>query len=194
MTVSNRPLDAKRNWNGWKIAFFVMLLLFEFAREWAVLADAGGAVPNGTARVFSYGSFTTAQGRWARIDGGGKLMPAVVTIDCQQELERCIEASTTINDEYVYSPEIDWFEAKFSDDAVTYENDVPDCARYSVRIDLKLKKTFAVRERKSNPANPNCAKLEPRIEMQLGDPYEPDADPTKGHFVPLVSILRAVLQ
>src|SRR3546814_16654116 len=33
-------------------------------------------------------------------------------------------------------------------DAVTYENDNPDCARYHVRIDLGLKQVFAVRERK----------------------------------------------
>jgi hypothetical protein len=179
--------------NGWKVAFFVMLILFEVAREAAVLAGSRGAVPNGTAVVSSYEGSATAKGRWTRLDGGSRLMPAVVTIDCRQDLGRCVEASTIISNEYVYSPEIDWFDARFGDDAITYENDVPNCARYLVRIDLKLKKTFAVRERKDNPANPTCAKLEPRVEMQLGEPYEQSADPSNGHFVPFFWLIRSIL-
>lgn len=131
-------LDRRRRWNGWKIAFFVVLILFELAREVAVLEGAQGAVPNGTAIVFSYEGSATAKGRWSRIDGGGRLMPAVVTIDCRKELGRCVEASTMISDKYVYAPELDWFDATFGDDAISYENDIPNCARYSVRIDLKL--------------------------------------------------------
>ena len=192
--IDEQTKPAKRNArNWWKVGFFVVLFLFEFAREWAVLAESRGAVPNGMAIVTSYEGFTTAKGRWMRIDGGGSLMPALVTIDCRSDSGQCLEASTTVSDEYVYAPEISRFDAKFTDDAVTYENDVPDCALYSVRIDLKLKKTFAVRERKDNARNVNCAKLEPRIEMQLGDAYVQDSDPGKGHFVPLFSILRAVL-
>jgi hypothetical protein len=53
---------------------------------------------------------------------------------------------------YVYAPQLDWFDATFAADAVTYENNVPECARYSVRIDLKLSKAFAVRERKTAPS------------------------------------------
>lgn len=180
--------SRRRNW--WKIAFFVVLFLFECAREAAVLAEAQGAIPNGTAIVFSYEGFTTAKGRWMRIDGGSRLMPALVTINCRRDLGRCVEASTVVSDEYVYAPELDWFDARFDDDAVTYENDNPDCARYAVRIDLKLKKTFAVRERKNNPGNPNCANLEPRVDMQLGDPYERNNDAGKGHFVPIFSLIR----
>lgn len=192
MTV-DAPLARRKTWSGWKIAFFVMLLLFEGAREAAVLAAARGAVPNGMALVSSYEGFTTAKGRWTRIDGGSRLMPAVVTIECRRDLGRCVEASTTVSDEYVYSPEIDWFDAKFGEDAITYENDIPDCARYAVRIDLRLKKTFAVRERKDNPSNPTCAKLEPRIEMQLGDPNEGETDSGKDHFVPIFTLIRMVL-
>lgn len=189
--MSDLVPTSRRNW--WKIAFFVMLLLFEGAREAAVLAEAQGAVPNGIAIVSSYGGFTTAKGRWTRIDRGDRLVPAVVTIDCRQDMGQCIEASSMVHDEYVYSPEINWFDARFADDAVTYESDAPDCARYSVRIDLKLKKAFAVRERKDNPKNANCATLESRIEMQLGDPYESGTDLGKGHFVPIFSMIRAAL-
>jgi hypothetical protein len=70
-----------------------------------------------------------------------------------------------MSEQYVYTPEIDWFDAQFSGDAVSYENDRPDCARYSVRLDLKMQKVFAVRDRKENLSNANCANLEPRIEM-----------------------------
>src|SRR3546814_17362347 len=69
---------------------------------------------------------------------------------------------------YAGTPHLDEFDAKFSEDAVTYENDNPDCARYHVRIDLGLKKVFAVRERKDRPANPGCAALEKRVAMAIG--------------------------
>lgn len=195
MIVENQvvatPARRQRNW--WKMAFFVMLLMFELAREWAVIASAEVAQPNAPASLFSYSGYTIAEGRWRRLDGGSPIVPSTVAIDCRREHGRCIEATTTISDRYVYAPKLDWFDATFSQDAITYENDVPDCARYSVRLDLKLKKVFAVRERKDNPSNPTCAKLEPQIEMHLSDGHEGDRNPLEGHFVPLFSGVRALL-
>lgn len=93
---------------------------------------------------------------------------------------------------FIYAPTIDRFDASFESDAVTYENDIPDCATYSVRIDFKLNKVMAVRVRKDNPKNPNCANLEARVETQLGDGYE-SIDPAKGHFVPIFSLFRTLI-
>lgn len=45
-------------------------------------------------------------------------------------------------------PTVVRFDARCSLEAVSYENGNPDCARYSVRIDLRLKKVIAVRDRK----------------------------------------------
>lgn len=193
MTGFDQPAESKRKRNGWKIAFLVMLILFEIAREWAVIVSFQAAQPNATAHVFSSEGYTVAQGRWKRIDGGSPIVPSIVTIDCRRELGKCVEATTTMSELYVYAPQLDWFDATFAADAVTYENDVPECARYSVRIDLKLSKAFAVRERKSAPANPECAKLEPRVEMQMADGYDSAKNPADGHLVPVFAAIRAVM-
>ena len=182
----------RRNW--WKAAFFVVLIAFELTREFAVLAGAEGARPNTPAHLFSYDGYVNAQGSWKRIDGGGALVPGTVTIECQRETGRCLEASVMVSEQYVYAPEIDWFDARFSPDAVSYENDRPDCARYSVRLDLKMQKVFAVRDRKENPSNSNCANLERRIEMQLGDGFEFSRTGLDGHFVPIIGAIAALAQ
>ena len=93
---------------------------------------------------------------------------------------------------YVFAPQVERFEAKFAPDAVTYENDIPACAKYAVRIDLQLKKVFAVRDRKEAVTNPMCANLEDRIELQLGDGYSASDDPLADHFVPLLSGITAI--
>lgn len=190
--ATDPPAKSRRNW--WKVAFFVSLFALELAREIAVLAVAAGASPNASAIVFSLGGYVKAQGSWKRIDGGGPLMPTTVTIECRRETGKCVEASTSIHDEYVYAPELDWFDATFSQDAVSYVNDFPVCARYSVRLDLKMQKVFAVRERKKNPTNPNCTNLEQRIEMQLADGHESKRNTSEGHFVPIFSAIAALAE
>lgn len=189
---SANGVEQKRQRNWWKLAFFVALIAFEIAREIAVLASAQGAQPNTTARLINYGGYFRAQGSWRRIDGGGALVPGTVTIECQRETGRCLEASVMVSEQYVYAPEIDWFNARFSPDAVSYENDRPDCARYSVRLDLKMQKVFAVRDRKENPSNPNCANLERRIEMQLGNGFESSRTQLGGHFVPIIGAIAVL--
>ena len=69
-------------------------------------------------------------------------------------------------DEHFFPPELDWFDATFSPEGVSYTNDHPDCALYSVRIDTKTERAFATRERKHNPSNEMCAKMEKRIAME----------------------------
>lgn len=184
--------QPRRNW--WKVAFFVALIAFEFAREIAVLASAEGARPSVTSHFFHMEGFTSAKGSWKRIDGGGSLLPTTVTIECRENTGQCIEASVTMIDQFVYAPELDWFDAQFANDTVSYENDVPDCARYSVRIDMKMEKVFAVRDRKENPTNPNCTKIERRIEMQLGNSSDTWNKSREGHFVPLISAIAAIIE
>ena len=179
-------------WNWWKIGFFVALIAFEIAREFAVLSFAEGASPSVLADVAHFGDYTTARGRWRRIDGGDRLSPTTVTIECRQDIGKCIEASTWVNDKFVGAPELDWFDADFKAEAISYENDLPKCAKYSVRIDLKLDKVFAVRERKEEAKDAACAKLERRIEMQLGDGFDAEDNSINDHFVPVFQIIAAV--
>lgn len=183
-----------RRWNWWKVAFFVMLVLFEGAREIAVLEANSPAQVATLASVIGSGDYTVAQGRWNRIDGGSALAPTNVRIECRKEEGRCYEVFYNINGQYAGSPDLSIFPAQWGVDQISYENDDAACARYSVRIDGKLEKVFAVRERKDDPsmAGFDCTKLERRVEMTLTNGYEPHDDAAKGHFLPILSTLIAV--
>lgn len=181
---------AGRNW--WKIGFFVMLFLFEAAREWAVAVSSEPPKISTSLFVNRVNTLVSATGRWKRIDDGSKLIPGSVRITCWQNEARCYETGYNVLNGYAGTPSLDIFDATFSDEAVTYSNDVPDCARYSVRIDLELEKVFATRVRKDNPDNPNCSALEKRVEMTLGDGFEYD-DPFEKHFLPLLWIFKTAL-
>lgn len=184
---------TKRRWNWWKVGFFIALFAFELTREYAVLEAAEGAIPNAFAHVYGADGHAFAQGQWTRTDGGERLVPATVTIRCHQSRGECMEVSTMVMDDYVSTPDVDLFAANFTPDAVTYENDVPACAKYTVRIDLRLQQVLAVRERKERPTNPQCANMEPRIEMRLGDSSDSRPDLIEGHFVPLIQVIGSLL-
>lgn len=159
-----------------------------------MVTQAQGAVPNASAHVFSYNGFVKVTGSWKRIDEGGSLVPGTVTIECRQDSGQCLEASTMVSKEYVYAPELSWFDATFAPDSVSYVNDLPDCAIYSVRIDLTMKKAFAVRQKKERVTDSTCALLEDRIEMQIADGYDThtaEHDPFEESFVPILSLIRA---
>ena len=59
----------------------------------------------------------------------------------------------------------------------SFVNNYPLFAKTSIttkagpRIDLKLKKVIATRDRKENPAEGTCQNMERRIEMTLGDGF-----------------------
>lgn len=184
----------RRRWNWWKIAFFVLLVVFEITREVAVLASDQRAEPSAIKTIYSNDGYVTARGRWIRSDGGSPIMAGVVSIECRRETGQCLEASVTSNKQYYSPPELDWFDAKFTIDGVSYVNDNPECARYAVRIDTAQKRVFATRDRKSSPTNSRCQKMEERVAMELGDGYVRDPDPFKGHFVPLLSLLVGSLK
>lgn len=186
-------LERKPAYNWWKPAFFIAAFAFELAREIAVISSSTPAEPISQSMVFAIDGYVQAEGSWKRIDDGEELVPNTVSIQCERTTGKCIEASTTLSERYVFAPEISQFEAKFTPEAINYENKNATCADYSVRIDLKMKKAFSVRTRKENPQNSACSKLEPRIEMQLTDGYKIRRDTMEGHFVPILSILKAVL-
>jgi hypothetical protein len=186
-------VPARRNW--WKLAFFAMFLLFEIAREIAVLAASQQAEPASTSYVSSLDSYgyVSVKGSWKRIDGGENLLPTSVAIECRENMGKCIEASTWMDKNNVFAPEIDIFDATFTPDMVTYENDYPKCAKYFVRIDLKLQKAFSVRElKKTNKTE--CSKMEKRIEMQISDGYDKSGVIAQYHFVPILDILGAIIR
>lgn len=184
---SGRSWWQRRNW--WKIGFFVLLFVLEVCRE--IIVIQANPMPSIAANdyVGSFGGHTKATGRWQRTDGGSKLVPGATTIQCSQERGECLEVTAHWFDGYVGTPEIDTFPATFADDLISYRNDIPDCAVYTVRIDLALKKVFAVRQRKTNPGNPMCAKLEERVEMTLGRGFQPSDRNVNEHFLPVVNTL-----
>lgn len=189
MTDEPKPKWWKRT-NWWKVAFFVLLIVFEF-RELLVVQMNERPLAGGIASVYSAQGLTVARGTWKRLDNGSEMVPASVTIQCWEERGQCHEATANMFDgKSLMPPEIDTFDAKFGPDAVTYENDDPICAKYSVRIDLKLEKVIAVRDRKADAKGEMCANLEPHIEMMLVSATDIKFDPLKGHFLPLFQILK----
>lgn len=186
-------IETRQPKNYWKIAFWLTLLAFEFTREIAVIAADSPAKSNVAFYMSRMGDLATAQGRWRRTDGGSPLLDAALTIECRRDRGECLEASVISIDEGFFNPTIERFPAKFEDDVVTYENNVPECVRYSVKMDFAQKSVIASRELKSGRLEPRCAKLEPAIRMRLGDSYE-DGDfrsPDQSHFVPIISVLMA---
>jgi len=193
-TIALKPPRKRRNW--WKIGFFVMLIAFELAREVAVIGSDQQAQPNASKLVFTFdnGRYITASGRWKRSDGGDRLQPGTVTIECRRDRGQCVEAMVNSIDTSYFAPTLDWFDATFTDRGVRYVNDNAACARYEVVIDTVQKRAFATRERKPNPANPMCKNLEDRIAMELGDGFEPVSDSLKGHSAPLFQIIIGVFK
>lgn len=183
---------AKLNW--WKIGFFIMLVLFEIAREWAVVATAEGAQPAAMKQIYGDRDYATAKGQWIRSDGGSPIVPSLVSIECQSATQKCIESSFWINDQYVFSPDISTYDAVFTSSSVSYFNDVPDCARYSVTINFIDDRAFATRTRKANPENKDCKLLESKVEMELRDSSSGDRDPLDNHFVPIFSLISSLAE
>lgn len=186
------PTPTKRRFNWWKLGFFVMLVVFEVTREWAVVAQNEPIGVGATPFIGRLQNVVTAEGRWRRIDDGSSPLGINgVTIECWQNEGKCHEASVMAWDRSVSSPEMSTYDAKFTDDAVTYTNNDASCVAYSVRIDLKLKKVFGTREVKPDATDPNCARLERRIEMTFGNGYDlPDA--TRDHFLPVLWVLKTI--
>ena len=176
----------RRNW--WKIAFFTLLIIFEFSRELAILSIADHAEPKISARgsVIDGGSVVVATGQWVRIDGGGPLMPGATRIECDQTRLECLEANANLFNGYLAGPYVDRYIATFTAEAINYENESPGCVRYRVRIDLKLTRVFAVRERKEGSGSDVCNYLERRVEMSLGDGYVSRAGLLADHWVPFI--------
>lgn len=191
-TVTAEP-PLVRRFNWWKSGFFAALLAFEVTRELLVMAEGTPAMPMVSASVFHSGSWTAAEGRWRRIDNKGDLVPALIRIECDQDKGECTEISVLIHDNAVWSPNMDTFKAQFAPDAITYENVSPVCTHYAIRIDLRLQKVIGVRERTADKSE-LCRNMEGRIEMQLGDGWDLNRDATKGHFVPLLSLIKGTLQ
>lgn len=194
MSDEPRPSWWKRT-NWWKFAFFTLLLIFEVTRELYVLELNSQARPNGWLQVSDYGDRIVAEGSWKRTDNeDDPLLPQTVSIQCMRERQECWEISTLMNQRYVYSPGISLFPATFESDGVTYENADPRCATYTVRIDTRLEKVIAVRQRKESPVAAGCEKLEQRIEMTLvgGAQQQAFKDPFKDHFLPVLQILVGI--
>ena len=186
------PEKKRRNW--WKVGFIVLLLLLEIARELIVLNMAEGAVPTAGRYVSGHGNYLSAEGSWLRSDGGSPIVPGTVKIECYRDTNLCIEAQVTAHKKYFHVPTIDIFPAKFTGNRVMYENDNPDCARYTVIIDAEAERAIATRLRKNNPRNSNCANMEPCLAMELGSSWDQKRDYLGEHFVPVLQLFMSVLK
>lgn len=183
-----------RGQRWWKIGFFVLLFVFEFTREVAVMNAYQTPQLAVLKLVKHYGQFVMAEGRWIRSDrGGDRLIPLMAVIRCDRETSKCEETTVNTHDNYVNTPDTSRYEATFTPDMVSYVNDDADCVRYTTRIDLKMENASQMRERKPS-TNPQCAIMEKRMEMRLDDGYQHEDSKValKGHFLPIIQALIAL--
>ncbi len=178
--------------NWWKWGCILSLLAFEGAREIIVMQDKRARFHQ-TSQILTLEGYTEASGQWLRTDGGEALVPQLVRFQCDESRKECIGAATMDLSGTVMHPEIDRFHATFSDGIISFTDDAPVCVVTKYRIDTRLEKAFAVREKRKNPDKPllgSCDTLEERMEMTLGSSRDlPQKLPTEGHFVPIASVL-----
>ena len=183
---------GQRNW--WKLAFFAALLVFEVAREIAVLGMNQSVRIGGSGYVLQIGDYVIAEGAWRRTDKGEHLSPVAISIECSSAAATCREATATVMDLYLSPPDVSTYDAIFSENEISYVNNSPKCVRYTTKIDLQLNKVLTLREAK-NTFEEVCKATEQRIEMELtagnkaGKP-----DPLEEHFLPLFSVVAYVVK
>ena len=189
---SRKPID-RRNW--WKLAFWLAVLAFEGAREFAVLVNQSQPEIGGSLFIESVRpGRVIASGRWERIDGGDPILPILTSIDCRQELGSCVIADTVLWDKRrVSPPNIEIIDAKFLNHSISFVNESALCVKYTVRLDLNLEKAFSVREATKGSNGTFCEGARDRIEMQLVEPFKPgDLSKFDNHFLPILRIIRFV--
>lgn len=177
----------RRNW--WKIAFFVLLIIFEITRELVVIQSKIPVEPNVKMNLFQANNYTSVSGVWTRTDGGSELTSSLVTIDCRNSDGFCTEVTVNYDDQYAYAPELTRLDAEFKPDMITYVNDTPMCVEYITRLDLKLKKVSMVRQAKPDTGE-FCKGSEERIEANLTDGFVSNDHYLKDSFLPIFSILK----
>src|SRR3546814_4288216 len=118
--------------------------MFEAAREWAVAMTYEPPKISSGFYVGRVETLVSATGRWKRTDKGSELVPGAVRITCWQEEGRCYEISYSIMNGYAGTPHLDEFDAKFSEDAVTYENDNPRSEEHTSELQSLMRISYAV--------------------------------------------------
>ncbi|MBJ7441542.1 hypothetical protein EPO44_18475 [bacterium] len=180
----------RRNW--WKMGFFTALIAFEIAREIIVVQADAQAQPNVNFNLFRYQDFTAATGVWKRTDKNEKMTPTVIKIECEQSRGSCTMVDTHMNELWVFEPNIQTFDARFTSDSITFADESAACVTLKFRVDFAMKKVNAIREKKVNPDKGfPCDKMEDRLDLTLADSGY-DTPDIGEHFVPLISGLLAV--
>jgi len=185
-----------RQWNWWKIGFFVALFAFEITREIAVVASYESAMV-GPSIATTYrspdGAFVTAEGRWEHPETDERGIPAAVTIQCRREIHQCVIASEIVMfARFVPTPDVGTYDATFTDTGAEFLAD-GICTALFVRVDAVHNMTMAVNTPKPNATG--CPNDNHRVLLRLGGfsarEYEEERG---GHFIPLIDAIGGVLR
>jgi len=174
MDIANAVATPKQR-NRWKIAFFVLLAFFalfiEMARETTLLVDA--KAPTGPPlTVRGDADFAQAYGSWVRSDGGSRLMPNTVQIQCDAATRICTEAQASIvgstGFQYLDVLSATYPVTEWTAGSITYAKQDAGCVAYQTRLDLAQERATATRKlREEIPAGLTCDNLEPEVRMEL---------------------------
>lgn len=99
---------------------------------------------------------------------------------------------THMNELWVFEPNMQTFDARFTPDSITFADESAACATLKFRVDFAMKKVNAIREKKGHPDKGfPCEKMESRLDLTLADSGY-DTPDIGNHFVPVISLLLAV--
>lgn len=184
----------ERGTNWWKLSTIAMVIAFEIARESAVIDAYRPAQAAAIFSVYRWYDNTTVEGQWKRIDGGKEPSnPETVKIECYKDKGQCIQASINTEDgPYVTPPDVSVNNAIFNKNGISYKREFP-CVVKIVRIDLIQEAVVQYQLRNKEQKFFSCDGKFAPVKEKLGNSYDVIRDPMAGHFVPIMSGLRAVL-
>lgn len=182
-------------WNWWRIGFLVMLVVFEFTREFAVLeSDVHPNIAIGSAisQRLGDGDLVTASGVLQR-DDGQEVRPNAIEIECHRDIGTCVTAQVHFDFGYVSTPDIDIIPATFTNTGAEFTDTFAYCTQVFYRIDGVHNVTTAVDSMKQ-PRDPvGCPHVVPTIAMHLSGPDFSHMHPLENHFVPLLRLVEAII-
>lgn len=183
---------APRNW--WRMAFFIAVVAFEFAREQAVV-QANEPTTGNMYSLQGNGELVAAEGEWFRSDAGSPLIHNATSIQCSKETNSCIEATATLMTSGVrtaYNSVSVYKVTRFTNESVEYTDESSLCAIYRVHMDLAQNRVTSTSVRKEG-GDPLCSKMEASVPSELSDSIrhrENAGEWMSGHFLPLLRLIR----
>ncbi|WP_430414143.1 hypothetical protein [Parasphingorhabdus sp.] len=169
------------------------MLILELTRELLVLASSQQPSLLVMKSIWQSENLVMAEGRWRRTDGGDRLIPNMVNIECDRRKGTCLVVDVTLSKQSVMPPEASFYSANFTENGATYSY-TTNCVVYDVTIDARADHATQIRRmREKSEQTPltTCGVIDDRIEMALTSGWDSDLGDNElpEGFYPIVRLL-----